>query len=252
MPNRIIKESIWTSPNLNQLSDLAERHFYRILVLPDDFGCCEVTPLVVKGRCYPLKLSISESDIEAWQQELEDKGLIIRWLGDGRQYAVFCSFAKHQRIRSLHQRKTPIPPLEVLSLLDDTCRQVSADDRPNPNPNPNPKHNHNPRTPLNPPTESPSCSLDELIITKELVLEVYQKEISEPSEDMENEIDLACKRFTPAWVCDAIQEAVKRNRKDWRYIAGILKNWKRYGKDAKNKGSPDKYTKGKYGHMVKR
>jgi len=97
--------------------------------------------------------------------------------------------------------------------------------------------------------------LDELIINKESVLEVYQKEIGEPSEDMENEIDLACQRFTPEWVRDAIQEGVKRKAKSWRYIAQILENWKRYGR--RNRGSPkkidpDKYIKGKYGHLVRR
>jgi len=138
MPNRIIKESIWTSPNLNELSDLAERHFYRILLLPDDFGCCEVTAVVVKGRCYPRKPNVSESDIEQWQEELEKQGLIIRWSDGGRQYAIFPSFGKHQRIRSLHQRRTPEPPDDVMNKLDDTCRQMSADDRLNPNPNPNP------------------------------------------------------------------------------------------------------------------
>ena len=94
--------------------------------------------------------------------------------------------------------------------------------------------------------------VDKIIITKESVLDAYREGIGEPSEDMENEIGLACKKFTPVWVRDAIQEAVKRGRKDWRYIAGILKNWK---EDAeKNKGSPDrdKYIKGKYGHLVKR
>jgi len=115
MPNRIIKESIWTSPNLNELSDLAERHFYRILPLPDDFGCCELTPLVVKGRCYPLKPEVSVEDINKWQDELESKVLIIRWNDGGRQYAIFPSFDKHQRIRSLHQRKTPIPPDDIVN-----------------------------------------------------------------------------------------------------------------------------------------
>ena len=138
MPNRVIKESIWTSPNLNRLSDLAERHFFRILVLPDDFGCCEVTPPVVKGRCYPLKPLIAEQDIEAWQQELEDNGLIMRWVNGGRQYAYFPTFSDHQRIRAVHQRKTPCPPEDVVSKADDACRQVPSSDRLNPNPNPNP------------------------------------------------------------------------------------------------------------------
>ena len=96
--------------------------------------------------------------------------------------------------------------------------------------------------------------VNELIITKESVLDSYRESIGEPGEDMENEIALACMKFTPEWVADAIQEAVKRGRKDWYYIAGILKNWNRYGKGAKGKGrqDPDKYVKGRYGKNVKR
>ena len=100
-------------------------------------------------------------------------------------------------------------------------------------------------------------------LSKEDVYEVYKKEImgcpDEISEDVENQLDLAVKRFTAVWVRDAILEGVKRKRKDWRYIAGILKNWERYGKDQPEKSrdlkkpiDPDKYIKGKYGHLVKR
>ena len=102
-------------------------------------------------------------------------------------------------------------------------------------------------------------------LSKEDVFEVYKKEImgcpdesvSIP-EDIESDIELTIKRFTAAWVHDAILEGVSRKRKDWRYIVGILKNWERYGKDQpeKTRGSkgidPDKYIRGKYGHMVKR
>jgi len=133
MPNRIIKESIWTSPNLNMLSPLAERHFYRLLPLPDDFGCFESTSLVVKGKCYPLQPQIKTSEIEKWQQKMVENGILHLWEADGRQFGQFVNWDKHQRVRSLHQRKTPIPPT-----FDDTCRQVPTNDGLNPNLNPNP------------------------------------------------------------------------------------------------------------------
>ncbi|MFW6112441.1 MAG: hypothetical protein ACOC6S_02605, partial [Chloroflexota bacterium] len=163
MPNRIIKESIWTSPNLNQVSDMAERHFYRLLPLPDDHGCFEATPAVLKGRCYPTRDNITPEDIAAWQQELEDAGLIVSWEQSGRQYGKFITFGAHQRIRAIHQRKTPPPPEEVErycrqvsssgdnghqpSTIDDNRQQVPSIDRPNPNPNPNPNPGESPYSP---------------------------------------------------------------------------------------------------------
>ncbi len=132
MPNRILKESIHTSPNLNALSPLAERHFYRLLPVPDDFGCFEATSLVVKGRCYPLRPEIKTSEIEKWHSEMVEQQIIRLWTEDGRQFGQFLNWDKHQRVRSLHQRKTPIPPP-----IDVTCRQMTANDGLNPNPNPN-------------------------------------------------------------------------------------------------------------------
>lgn len=123
MPNRIIKESVWTSPTINALTDLAERHFYRLLPLPDDHGCFQSSASVVKGRLYPLKPKITEAMIEKWHEELEQVGLIRQWIDGGRQFAIFLTFDRHQRIRSLHQRKTPAPPP-----LDDTCRQLTTSD----------------------------------------------------------------------------------------------------------------------------
>ena len=122
MPNRVIKESIWTSPNLNHLSWQAERHFYRLMPCPDDHGCCECTPAVIKGKCYPLQGDITIEQIEEWQRELESQSLLLRWLNGDRQYAIFPTFSKHQRIRSLHNRKTPVPPRNIT----DKCQQIAA------------------------------------------------------------------------------------------------------------------------------
>lgn len=120
MATRFIKDSIWTSPNLNQLSDMAERHFYRLLPLPDDHGCCEVTAAVVKGRCYPLKPKVTIDLIIKWTAELEAQDIIRTWTNKGRVFAYFPTWSGHQRIRSLNKRKTPEPPASVV-----TCRQLS-------------------------------------------------------------------------------------------------------------------------------
>lgn len=161
MPNRVIKESIWTSRNLNALSPEAERHFYRLIPVPDDHGCLESSPMIIKGKCYPLKEAITAEAIQTWQNELEEQDLLYRWSANGREYGILPKMAKHQRVRSLHQRKTPEPPQaiidKVLHLLNgdsEWCQSPSLDSKgqptpslavtprhshlnPNPNPNPN-------------------------------------------------------------------------------------------------------------------
>ena len=91
-------------------------------------------------------------------------------------------------------------------------------------------------------------------LSKKDVLEAYEQNIGYLTEDMENELEFAINRFTAAWVIDAIREAVLHNKRNWAYTAGILKNWEHFGKDAamSGKSDPNKYIKGKYGHLVQR
>ncbi len=158
MPNRIIKESIWTSPNLNKLSVYAERHFYRLLLAADDYGCFESTPAVVRGKCYPLKEKMSIKNIEEWQRELEAKNIIISWEDSERQFSIYRHFEKHNTRYCVtengrptrHRRKTPPPPDNILNKINETNEIVKIWDEdslpafaslgqslPNPNPNPN-------------------------------------------------------------------------------------------------------------------
>jgi DNA replication protein len=60
------------------------------------------------------------------------------------------------------------------------------------------------------------------------------------------------------WIEEAIEIAVTLNKRNWGYIARILERWATEGKDSgehkrnAKKDDPDKYIKGKYGHLVKR
>jgi len=63
--------------------------------------------------------------------------------------------------------------------------------------------------------------------------------------------------YPESWIRDAIKEAVSLNKRNWRYIDRILENWSAEGRGdgTYKRGSetdPDKYIKGKYGHIVRR
>lgn len=110
MPNRIIKESILTSPNLNKLSEAGENHFYRLLLITDDWGCAEVTPAVIKGKCYPLKPKITIEEIEKRTQELIDNELLKVWEIKERTYGTYLTFDTHNELSERHIARTPCPP----------------------------------------------------------------------------------------------------------------------------------------------
>jgi DNA replication protein len=60
------------------------------------------------------------------------------------------------------------------------------------------------------------------------------------------------------WIRDAIREAVNHGKRKWSYVSAILERWATEGKTDgtyprdTEKADPDRYIKGKYGHMVQR
>ncbi|MFH0847603.1 MAG: DnaD domain protein [Chloroflexota bacterium] len=65
--------------------------------------------------------------------------------------------------------------------------------------------------------------------------------------------------YPRSWIADAIDEAVKVNKRNWQYVALILEHWQTEGKTdgayqryPKAPPDPDKYIRGKYGHIVQR
>ncbi len=110
MPDRLIKQSIWTSPNLNQLSDQAEKCFYRLLLASDDWGCFDANPLVIKGKCFPLQPATDTTCIENCIKELEKQELIKTWVSGNRIYGQFLKFEQHNPLLQRHEPSTPCPP----------------------------------------------------------------------------------------------------------------------------------------------
>jgi len=90
------------------------------------------------------------------------------------------------------------------------------------------------------------------------IFTLYEENIGMLTPMIAEELKEAEKLYSIAWIRDAIREAVSLNKRNWRYIARILENWSRegrhggaYQRDSK-KTDPDKYIKGRYGHMVQR
>lgn len=123
MPNRIIKESICTSPNVDALSRDAEVFFYRLLVQCDDYGRMDARRAILRARCYPLQIDrVSESDIGAWLAELQAAGLVVLYHVEAGEYLHIQTWEKHQQVRA-KRSKYPAPPAN-----DSTGYQLISDD----------------------------------------------------------------------------------------------------------------------------
>src|SRR3990167_5640160 len=110
MPNRIIRESCTTSPTLDALSDGAERMFWRLTTVVDDFGRFDADNRVLLAKCFPLKVGILKiREINKYKDELINNNLIKLYRVGEKCYGFFVSWEKYQNIRA-RVSKFPSPP----------------------------------------------------------------------------------------------------------------------------------------------
>lgn len=112
MPNRILKETVCTSENVDSLSIEAEAFFYRLMVQCDDFGRMDARANLLRAKCFPLRLDrVTDKNIVKWVGELEAAGLIATYSVEGHPYLHFVKWDRHQQIRA-KRSKYPEPPAE--------------------------------------------------------------------------------------------------------------------------------------------
>jgi len=97
------------------------------------------------------------------------------------------------------------------------------------------------------------------IETEELpdIFTLYEQNMGMLTPMIAEELREAEKLYPETWIRDAIKEAVNQNKRKWSYISAILERWSTEGRSdgtyrRDSKTDPDKYIKGKYGHMVRR
>jgi DnaD/phage-associated family protein len=173
--------------------------------------------------------------MQKYLDELVKTGLVQRYVNGGSTFLYFPNFGKHQPgLNKNKEAPSEIPPFtpELVGSNDGVSPaqvkvqvkdkvQVKVEDK---------------DTPLIPPVSCISPNKEELRVTNlETVLSAYRENIlcgDTIPEDMEADLKAAVQRFSADWVIDAIKEACRANKSYWYYIAGILKNWQRYGKGA--------------------
>ena len=89
------------------------------------------------------------------------------------------------------------------------------------------------------------------------IFTLYEQNIGMLTPLIADELREAEKLYPESWLRSAIKEAVALNKRNIRYIVRILERWSTEGKtdgtyQRVSKTDPDKYIKGKYGHMVRR
>ena len=157
MPNRVIKDSIWSSKSLAKLKPYYQDQWTRWLLMADDWGCFNADREVIKGLVYP-KRGETKAKVQAIRQVYHGAGMLFLWEQNGREWGFFTSWDNYQFCNKLsvgetgeytkHRRKTPAPPEDLLTLYlqehTEEFDKVQQDSTKLLNPIPNPKHNPNP------------------------------------------------------------------------------------------------------------
>jgi DnaD/phage-associated family protein len=89
------------------------------------------------------------------------------------------------------------------------------------------------------------------------IFTLYEENIGMLTPMIADELRDAEQLYSAELIEDAFREAVSRNKRKWKYIEAILKSWasegREHGKPGRySKEDPEKYFKGRYGHLVKR
>ena len=99
MPNRIIKESICTSEEIDKLTPFQEVMFYRLIVNCDDYGRIDARAKILKSKLFPLK-DVRSDQIDAALDALASAELVILYEVDGKPFLQMKTWDRHQRVRS--------------------------------------------------------------------------------------------------------------------------------------------------------
>lgn len=109
MGNRILKESIRISRQIEMLSYFEEVVFYRLITAADDYGIYSADPVMLARTLFPLRESVTGKMMTQAADHLEEAGLIRRYRVEGKgDWLQIVSWEKHQRLRN-SRHVYPIP-----------------------------------------------------------------------------------------------------------------------------------------------
>lgn len=97
MANRVLRD--WTtSEKIDQLTELGELFFVRLIMKADDHGCFHANAKLLKAALFPLK-DFTLKQMELCLKELKTAGIVEVYEVDGRPYLRIIDFG--QRLRNM-------------------------------------------------------------------------------------------------------------------------------------------------------
>lgn len=229
MPNRIIKESTFTSDKIASLSDFEFRLWVGLITYVDDAGRGDARPAIIRGRLFALRERVTLKDIDDALHGLAAKGCVSLYTVGGKPYFWFPTWSEHQRIRDV-KPKFPSPDEDDrqngsaadcggLRRIAADCGELRPESESNPNPNPNPESKSNS-------TRAHEVADPGLAKVMTLYMDRVQ---SMPSPSCVELLKGYTADLGADVVCHAIERALDDNHRSWSYIQGILRRYSAEG-----------------------
>lgn len=94
-----------------------------------------------------------------------------------------------------------------------------------------------------------------LVVERPNIYALYEQNIGPLTPMISDQLRDAEKDYPAEWIKDAIQLAVERNVRNWRYVMGILKRWQAEGKDRgltqqSTQEDRNRYFRGERSHII--
>ena len=126
MPNRIIKESAFTSDKIAQLTDFEFRLWVGMITQADDAGRGDARPAILKGRIFALRERTAVKDIESALLALAAAGCVSLYKVSGKPYFQFPNWSAHQRIRDCKPKYPGIEERDDETICDNLPQSAAS------------------------------------------------------------------------------------------------------------------------------
>jgi len=217
MPNRILKESICLSEQIDSLTWYEEVVFYRLIVNCDDYGRFDGRISVIKSRLFALKENLTHKQISDAIGKLASIGLVVLYEYEGKPFLYLPTWNEHQNVRA-KKSKYPEPEKQSANI----CMQMNSNEfkcSRNPiqsNPNTNPIRNSDAVVGTHEATATADNSFGEIM---KFYMENINASVSpltaQKIADWLTAVDASLVQY-------AISQAVDHEKRNWAYINAII------------------------------
>ena len=207
---RMINQRITLDKKIHTLScDTSRLAFTWLVTFADVEGRTPGDPAIIKSLIFPRRSDVTVEEMETYIQEWAAADLILWYEADDDLWIQFPKFDDNQK----GLRKDREAPSHIPAPILRTNSGLTPDEIP---------------------VKLTEQNLKEKKRKEEFAVVVrhFENNINTMTPHMAETLNDAMDKYPIDWIIEAFDIAVEANVRKWKYVEGILKNWKTNGKDS--------------------